>query len=131
VCSCGDAEQGATTRNSYSIPRSCNAAMCRRKRAIRLVAQFTLQVNKYIESIGLHNSNLTSEWSGQLRILGSSIPGVQGPVSGRVHSLYQGAQEARASAIPMIAGGFLSSPAPAPIPRVYPKTMLSQAAGSQ
>jgi hypothetical protein len=32
------AGQGATTRNGYSIPRSCNAAMCRKKHAIRPVA---------------------------------------------------------------------------------------------
>ncbi len=44
--------------------------MCRRKRAIHLVAWFTQQVNKHIESIGLHNSKLVSEWSGQLGILG-------------------------------------------------------------
>ena len=34
----GGAGQGATTRNGYSIPRSCNAAMRRQNRAIRHVA---------------------------------------------------------------------------------------------
>ena len=37
-CVCGGAGQGATTRNSQSIPRSCNAAMRRRRRAVRPVA---------------------------------------------------------------------------------------------
>ena len=31
VCGFWGAGQGATTRNGHSIPRSCNAAMCRKK----------------------------------------------------------------------------------------------------
>ena len=34
----GGAGQGATTRNGCSIPRRCNAALCRQNRAIRPVA---------------------------------------------------------------------------------------------
>ena len=37
-CAHEGAEQGATTRNSDSIPRSCNAAMRPQGRAIRPVA---------------------------------------------------------------------------------------------
>ena len=37
----GGAGQGITTRNSYSIARSYNAAMCHHRRAIRGVALFT------------------------------------------------------------------------------------------
>ena len=37
-CGCGGAEQGATTRNGHSLPRSCNTAMRRQNRAIRPVA---------------------------------------------------------------------------------------------
>jgi hypothetical protein len=37
-CAHGGVEQGATTRNSHSIPRSCNAAMRRQGRVIRFVA---------------------------------------------------------------------------------------------
>ncbi|MEO6432113.1 MAG: hypothetical protein ABIO50_10225, partial [Nitrosospira sp.] len=35
------AGQGATTRNGRSIPRSCNAAMCRKNCAIHHVAPLT------------------------------------------------------------------------------------------
>ena len=38
VCVFGGAGQGATTRNSCSITRSCNEVMRRRKRAIHRVA---------------------------------------------------------------------------------------------
>jgi hypothetical protein len=38
VCGFWGAGQGATTRNGHSIPRRCNAAMCRKNRAIRPVA---------------------------------------------------------------------------------------------
>jgi|GEM_PF-6724538 len=38
VCVCGGAGQGAMTRNSCAIPRNCNAALCRHKRAIFPVA---------------------------------------------------------------------------------------------
>jgi len=43
VCVCGGVGQGVTPWNSDSIPRSYNAVMQRRKRAIRLVAWFTQQ----------------------------------------------------------------------------------------
>ena len=49
-CVCGGAGQGATTRNSGSISRSCNAAMRRRKRAIRPVAWLTQRVKHSIEA---------------------------------------------------------------------------------
>ncbi len=75
---------GAT--NSHSIPRRCkacrsmltplayvhagDAAMRRRKRAIRLVAWLTRQVNCQVNVFSRHVNNLVSEWSGQLRIPG-------------------------------------------------------------
>ena len=39
------AGQGATTRNGRSIPRSCNAAMCRKNCAIHLVAPLTRKMS--------------------------------------------------------------------------------------
>ena len=42
---CGGAVQGTATRNSRSIPRSCNAAIRHHKRAIRGAALLTLWVN--------------------------------------------------------------------------------------
>ena len=70
VCVCGGAGQGITTKNSHSIPRSYNAAMCHRKRAIQLVARFTFRMN----SIDVHNRLFTNHKltaaSGQLRIPG-------------------------------------------------------------
>jgi len=70
MCACGGAGQGARTRNSYSIARSCNAAMCRRKRAIRPVAALTRQVNLLWARLSLHLIGLGPARSGQLRILG-------------------------------------------------------------
>jgi len=71
VCVCGGAGQGATTSNSHSIARSCNAAMCRRKRAIGPVAALTQQVNplgpRFLDSF----NGLVRTRSGQLKILGS------------------------------------------------------------
>ncbi len=70
VCVCGGAGQGVTTRNSRSIPRSDNAAMGRRKRAIRLVAWFIQPVNRNSKTNHICINSLASGWSGQLRNLG-------------------------------------------------------------
>jgi hypothetical protein len=90
VCVFGGASRGATTRNSYSIPRSCNEdaphgcgkcrfrlehepAMCHQKRAIYLVAWFTQQVSRSIEQNTHEFNSLKIEWSDQLQNLGSSF----------------------------------------------------------
>lgn len=39
VCGFANAGQDATTRNSYSIPGSCNVTMCLQNRAIRTEAE--------------------------------------------------------------------------------------------
>ncbi len=87
VCVFGGAGRGATTRNSYSIPRSCNEdaphgcgkcrfrlehepAMCRQKRAIYLVVWFTQRMSRSIEQNTHEFSSLKIEWSGQLQNLG-------------------------------------------------------------
>ncbi len=44
-------------RNSYSIAKSCNAAMRHRKRAIYLVAWLTRQVKVQIDTNDLHINN--------------------------------------------------------------------------
>ena len=69
-CTCGGGGQGATTRNSGSIARSCNAAMRRHKCAIRGVTLLTHGVNVQL-GYKLHISkDLSNPDSGQLRILG-------------------------------------------------------------
>ncbi len=70
-CACGGAGQGTTTRNSCSIARSCNAAMCHHKRAIRSVTPFTRQVNVSSSNKFLIFNILGIVTSGQLGILGS------------------------------------------------------------
>ncbi|MBN9127378.1 MAG: hypothetical protein J0I90_07325, partial [Nitrosospira sp.] len=45
VCGFWRAGQGAMTRNDHSIPGSCNAAMCRKNRAIRPCGEPTIQVD--------------------------------------------------------------------------------------
>ncbi len=47
--------------------------MRHRKRAIHAVAWLTQQVKGKIEINGIHISHLASEWSGQLRNLGSLL----------------------------------------------------------
>jgi|GEM_PF-3901732 len=53
-CVCGGAGQGTTMRNSYSIAKSCNAALRRRKRALHPVAWSTRKVNTAIETNRFH-----------------------------------------------------------------------------
>jgi len=62
---CGGARQGTTTRNSCSIARSCNAAMCRHKRAVHPEDEGPNPEKALIFST-LNIAN-----SGQLEILGS------------------------------------------------------------
>ncbi len=62
--------QGATTRNSDSIARSCNEAMGRPKRAIRGVATFTRQVSEATSIATYFFNALNCHRSDQLRILG-------------------------------------------------------------
>ncbi len=93
VCVFGGAGQGAMTRNSYSIPRSCNEddphgcgkcrfrqehepTMCHQKRAIYLVAWFTQQVKRSIEQNTREFNSLKSrmEWStAESRIIGTAF----------------------------------------------------------
>jgi len=69
-CAWGGAGQGATTRNSCFIARSCNADMRRPKRAICGVALLTQRVKPFIsENVSVFNTVSTLN-SGQLRILG-------------------------------------------------------------
>ena len=46
---------GLTTLHCFHVG---DAAMCRHKRTIRLVAWFTQQVNEYIETINFRNNTL-------------------------------------------------------------------------
>ena len=74
-CICGGAGQGTMTRNSYSIPRSCNAAMRHHKCAICTVVLFTYMVNFNADIIFYHFNCLNSVASGLLRNLGSTQSG--------------------------------------------------------
>ena len=59
-----------TTRNSLSIARSCNAAMRRRKRAIRGVALLTQKVKSFNNDQADVFIAVSQVRSGQLGILG-------------------------------------------------------------
>ena len=69
---CGSAVQGTMTRNSHSIPRSCNAAMRCRKRAIRGAALLTHWVSMTNYKVFIIFNHLVARTSGQLRNLGLS-----------------------------------------------------------
>ncbi|MDN5753965.1 MAG: hypothetical protein L0H15_11955, partial [Nitrosospira sp.] len=65
VCGFWGAGQGATTRNGRSIPRSCNAAMCRKNCAIHPVAASPPEGERQIirNIVINHNIDLLNERS--------------------------------------------------------------------
>jgi len=67
---CGGVGQGIRTRNSYSIPRSYNAAIRRRKRAVLPVASFIHWVKNFNSINRFDKHALAMFLSGQLRIPG-------------------------------------------------------------
>ena len=84
VCGFRGAGQGATTRNGCSIPRSCNAVLCREKRAICFVAGFATKVNRLFGRKPFPANGLALQTSGQLPDLGLMLFVVELRLIGRV-----------------------------------------------
>jgi hypothetical protein len=81
VCGFWGAGQGVTTRNGHSIPRSCNAALCRKKRAIHPVAQAHPKGEaQMVQKVFVdHHAKMKNEWStAGFRILAHSHPKLRG-----------------------------------------------------